>query len=124
MTMDDHDADGSRWRSIAEAAIEEVTCPDCGGTGGIPTLNGSAVCDRCGGTGLITREIRSLHDEAAAKVRRQAAGHLALAHGMAQLASRHVSDIPTFPPYEQAMLEFAEAQTHALLSIATSLKGA
>lgn len=123
--MGDHDADGSRWRSIAEEAIEEMTCPQCGGTGRDEVSSfTSSECDRCHGTGLITAPVRSQHDEAAAKARRQAAGHLALAHGMAQMASRHVSDIPIFPIYEQAMLEFAEAQTHALLSIATSLRGA
>lgn len=123
MSMADHD-DEEGW---AEISSEEVTCPLCGGTGGVPTLNGSAVCDRCGGSGLITQEVVSKAAKARAEMHREVASHLHLGHRLFKTASELVVGELSkkgAPPLEYALIQNDLAQTHALLAIAELLKGA
>lgn len=123
MSMADHD-DEEGW---VEISSEEVTCPQCGGTGQEAALSGPIPCVRCHGSGLITQEVVSKAAKQRAEMHREVASHLHLGHRLFKTASELVTrelSKKGAPPLEYALIQNDLAQTHALLAIAELLKGA
>lgn len=102
---------------------EEVTCPLCGGSGQEAAIAGPVMCSRCFGTGLVEQEVRSVHDEQAQRRAADARTHLQITLIYAQSARMMRAKATGLTPVEQITLEYAEAQTHALIAIAKSLGG-